>query len=72
MELNNKNQVREALFRAQMAILNPNKPWKHFASKEFKVNLVAGCSDKDFEVKFSPNVVVMKVRGLMLNKKAVC
>ncbi|KAF3905219.1 Dynamin-3 [Orbilia brochopaga] len=58
MNIDNPDHVEQALIRAQLAILNPTKPWAQFADKAFSLP-----SSETTDVPFSPNVICMEITG---------
>lgn len=59
LDIFDKEEVTGALVRAQLAILNPSKPWGEFVA--VNVNLIGDITNT--EVKFSPNVICMEISG---------
>ena len=57
-ETNSKDEVALILRRAQLAILNPGKPFSHF----FRLD-EEQCNSHDREVNFSRNTVVLEITG---------
>ena len=57
-EIYSKDEVALILHRAQLAILNPDKPFSHFIRLDEKQ-----CNSHDREVNFSRNTVVLEITG---------
>jgi hypothetical protein len=57
-ETKEKDEVPDILRRAQLAILNPSRPFSHFFSLDEDQ-----CSKHDREVNFSRNTVVLEITG---------
>ncbi|KAK6346526.1 hypothetical protein TWF696_006651 [Orbilia brochopaga] len=58
MNVDNPDHVEHALIRAQLAVLNPTKPWTQFTDKALSLP-----SSETTDVPFSPNVICMEITG---------